>query len=141
MTLAISKEICNSIDEGHHVDLVCKSTIPVVWPHILPFIEKSLDKFTTAEELYNTCLYGEAKLWIFYKEKIDGFAITDCSSGVGLISFCGGRDMNHWFKNGLEAIEEDFRKHECKYYQIAGREGWKRMIDFDDETMLFTKRL
>jgi hypothetical protein len=140
MTLANNEKMCDSEPASYRIDVVDLVNLPVVWPHILPFLEKSLDN-SSPDAIYEALAAGAAKLWIFHKEWVDGFAITSVNGDIGIIEKAGGRNLNGWFKCALKKIEDDFRNSGCKVYQVASRKGWIKMIKPDEIDYLLTKVL
>lgn len=141
MTLAKTEQSSIIKPESHRIDWVAPDALPIVWPHILPFLEKSLDKYTTAEMAYSAILSGAAKLWVFHKDWIDGFAITSISGDTGCIEKAGGRKLKAWFSDAIKRIEEDFKANGCVTYQVASRKGWIKLIQPDEIDYLLTKVL
>ena len=141
MTLAKVENLSNIKPESHRIDWVAPDALPIVWPHILPFLEKSLDKFTTSEMVYSAVSQGVAKLWVFHKDWIDGFAVTSINGDTGLIEKAGGRNLKSWFSDAIKKIEEDFKSAGCTTYQVASRKGWIKLIQPDEIDYLLTKVL
>lgn len=140
MTLANDKKICNSSGESHRIDWIAPGVLPIVWPQIIPLIEKSLDRFTPPEVAYHCIATGQAKLWVIHSKWLDGAVITFSDGDLGVISHCGGKQIKKWI-HLLKVIEDDFRAHGCNRYQYAGRKGWGKLLNADEESYLYTKVL
>lgn len=140
MTLAKDADLCNMTKESHRIDWVAPDALPIVWPQILPFLEKSLDRFTPADIAYQSIALGRAKLWIVHSKWIDGVVLTGVDGDLGVIAACGGENIKDWI-HLREVIENDFRAHGCSRYQYAGRKGWAKLLKADEVDYLYTKVL
>lgn len=140
MTLANEKEICDIQPVSHHIDAVSLELLPIVWPHISHFLEKSLNKTTSLDAVYNAVMNGDAKLWLIHSDKANGCVVTGISNGIGAIVHCGGESIKDWI-HLLSVIEEDFKNNGCIQYQWAGRQGWERIMKYDEKDTLYTRYL
>lgn len=116
--------------------LVPREGVIDVWPKVLPFLEKAIERFPgryEAIDIYTEIQTGRLTLWIAFNEdkEIKSFAILRiieyplCKSL--LFEWLGGEGIDEWLDGSLDVISNFARDNGCKFIETRARDGfWPR---------------
>lgn len=116
------------------------------WPIILGFLLKIDDPEWTTDEVYEAIKDQDAQVWGVVKDhEVLGIWITKILNTrrhrYGLVWICAGDGLSI----GLELfphIESWFKELGCKYIEIQGRSGWKKIMpDYELKHIVLRKTL
>jgi len=102
------------------------------WPLCAGFIESGLKgSETTASDLYDRCVSGDALLWFAWSDHLEAAAVTaviDTPTGWKcVVVSAGGKNMTRWL-GLLDEIEAKAKENGCNGMRLYGRKGWMRML-------------
>lgn len=117
------------------------------WWWIGGFLAEVKEPGWTAMDVRRALVRQQAQLWgVSDGEKPVGVWITKVERSNetpwGLVWIAAGEGLEQGLKLFREHTEPWFREKGCKYIQIFGRKGWKKVLpDYEDRGVILTKEL
>jgi hypothetical protein len=110
--------------------------VDTVWPRVLPFIRRALDRGDGGhdpEHVREACRSRAAQLWLGLGEAgLEMVAVTEIRvlprKRIARIWLLAGSDARGWIGERLEVIEAWARAEGCAALELVGRKGWLRRL-------------
>lgn len=116
------------------------------WPVVLGFLLKIKDAEWTTDDVYEDIVNTRAQVWgAAIGNQILGIAVTKilvtAKAKYGLVWICAGEGIHEGI-SVYPIIESWFKEMGCKYIEIQGRPGWKKlMTDYELKHVVLRKAL
>jgi hypothetical protein len=121
--------------------------IPVAWPGVVNHITQAL-KYSyelELEEVRRKLLTGEMQLWLVTDEgRLKATLVTEITPPIFNLLLVGGEDVDEWIDHLVEVCEWFGAQHGCKYLEVVGREGWRkigRRLGFEHLYTIYRKEI
>lgn len=126
--------------------VVPSAQLDAAWPEIKAQIERVADRPWEPEDVYDDLRALRAQAWGLRTDKVLGFWITQIvtkyATRYGVVWIAAGEGLEEGLALYREHIEPWFKAKGCKFIQLQGRRGWKRVMpDYEETAVILTKRL
>lgn len=113
------------------------------WRLIEPFLRRVEARDWTCEFVKDELSSARAQLWGFQDGiRIRGVWVTRLEGDRGLAWIAAGDDLENGLRLFREHTEPWLKSRGCKYVQLVGRRGWKKVLsDYEDEGIILVKDL
>lgn len=120
-----------------------------IWPEVEGLLRPVIDLPACRCTLAGTYLKlrtGQRQLFVAMEQGTIVAAGVTCitSYDVGdwvTIILCGGKEMDSWAEESIEAVEEFARQCGCMGVEIIGRDGWARVHGYERTASMIQKEL
>lgn len=125
----------------HEILGVAPGAVGAVWPHVLPFIERSRAAVPAmvaarelAEDIRARAERGVYHVWAVYRDQaLIGAFVTSLDSYARLrvctIQYLAGHDMDAWIDLLDATVCEWAAINGCAQVELRGRPGWGRKVE------------
>ena len=130
------------LDGSAQVARVCDvpiAHIHFIWPKVRTYLDNALKRAGGGRfEIYHILpllLDGKARLWVSFdreNDKIDGAVVTETIQYPCLkecrVWLVGGENLNAWFDEAAQMIEDFAKADGCACVVSGGRKGWIPLV-------------
>ena len=113
------------------------------WERCLPWLMAALeyDETNNIDHVYREICEGRAQFWAG-KQSAAVTAICNNPNGKSLFIWLAGGDMSELCGGMMQAATAYAKANDCKWLEISGRKGWKRIhSDFREKSTLLIKEI
>lgn len=111
--------------------------VDLYWPSVSQYIESATehtDGEISLQDIHSDIANQDRQLWVIkYQGEYIAAVVTkiytyDEDLKIGEITFAGGKDHVLW-DHFADVVGEWFRNQDCKFIDIVGRPGWKKLYE------------
>lgn len=120
--------------------------IPLIWPDVLPFIERACTRTNgryEAADILGFLLSGVCQLWVCMDAEIDAVAVTEIvcypRAKAVRVFLASGRDHRKWIRFEPVIVEWAVAQG-CTLIELWGRRGWIRALKHFLTTLVILER-
>ncbi len=124
--------------------VVPRAQVPLAMPVIRMHLERVGNVPWTIEDVEQELLAGRAQAWGIRDTEVLGFWITRIENTYthkfGVVWICAGTGLDVGVPAYRNVIEPWLFDQGCKYIEIHGRRGWKKVLpDYDEAAVVLRK--